>query len=79
MPIYEFECSACEKSFDHLAKSMNDHDVAVACPECGSKKTARRMSVFAVASGSGPAHQTASSPPSGMCGCGRVPGSCGNN
>jgi putative FmdB family regulatory protein len=77
MPIYEYHCSSCEKSFDHLAKSMAQRDEKIACPECGSRKTGRKLSVVAVgSSGSAPA-APAGHTHSGMCGCGRVPGSCG--
>src|SRR4051794_19272511 len=50
MPIYEYTCQACNKKFDHLARTMTSTDGQdkVPCPECGSKKTDRAMSVFAV-------------------------------
>ena len=80
MPIYTYACEACENQFDHLAKSMAASDDKVACPVCGSRKTGRKMSVFAV---SGAAASTGGSAGghthSGMCGCGRAPGSCGMN
>ena len=77
MPIYEYECRKCGKDFEELAKSMSACGEAMACPECGSTKTSRKLSVFAVkseggsaaASGAGHVH-------SGGCGCGRAPGSC---
>ncbi len=80
MPIYEFHCDACDKSFDHLAKSMAERNEKVVCPECGSKKTGRKLSVVMVGAAAagqpsgGGGHQH-----SGMCGCGKRPGSCGMN
>ncbi|HZK82977.1 MAG TPA: zinc ribbon domain-containing protein [Humisphaera sp.] len=75
MPIYEYNCEKCHKKFDHLARTMSgDHKVA--CPECGSAKTARALSVFAVGGESGEKTSGASEDP--MCGrCGQAPGSCG--
>ena len=76
MPIYEYTCKACHKTFDQLVRSMSsaEADEKVACPECGSKKTARAMSVFAV--GAEGSRASAGSAP--MCGrCGGAEGSCG--
>ncbi len=47
MPIYEYVCGKCHAKFDHLARSMNA-PASVECPECGSKKTEKAFSVFAV-------------------------------
>jgi putative FmdB family regulatory protein len=71
MPIYEFVCSKCESHFDHLARSMGD--AKAKCPKCGSEKTTRALSVFAVADGG------AKSTPAPTGGCGRCggPGPCG--
>jgi len=79
MPIYEYQCGKCQKDFEHLAKSMSQSDAAVPCPTCGSKKTSRKFSVFAVAATGRPtAARTAPSghQHSGTCGCGRPHGSC---
>ena len=74
MPIYEYACKACEKKFEKLVKSMNSTE-PVACPKCGSIKTSRALSVFAVGAESA---KESSSPP--VCGrCGGAPGSCGMN
>lgn len=42
MPIYEFECAACEAVFDRLQK-LSDPD-PVDCPECGQPRVKRRVS-----------------------------------
>lgn len=47
MPIYEYTCQKCQKRFEHLHRSMSETE-KVKCPECGSMKTARAFSVFAV-------------------------------
>lgn len=71
MPIYEYTCKSCEKTFEHLHRSMND-DGKIKCPECGSSKTARTFSVFAV----GAEAPKASSTPPGACGRCGGPGPC---
>ena len=67
MPIYEYTCKTCCASFEKMHKTMAEAK-APACPECGSKKTERAMSVFAVAS------DTAASHPAPPPGCGRCGG-----
>lgn len=47
MPIYEYQCKSCDQRFEKLIRSATEAD-HVACPECGSKKTERALSVFAV-------------------------------
>ncbi len=75
MPLYEYTCSACGHHFDKLVRAMSDRaSDKSACPECGSMKTARSLSVFAVAADTKSAG--AAAPAAGMCGCGRKPGSC---
>ena len=77
MPFYEFHCEACEHSFDHMT-SMQNRDAKPQCPKCGSKKTARKLSVVSAgASSAGPS--PAGHMHSGACGCGRPHGSCGMN
>ena len=49
MPIYEYACQACDKKFEKLVRSMTSKE-KIACPACGSTRTERTMSVFAVAS-----------------------------
>lgn len=74
MPIYEYRCQKCEQVFEHLARSMNGES-RVACPECGSSKTERMLSVFA-------AHQGVSAQgcpalPPGAPRCAQCPGASG--
>lgn len=52
MPIYEFECSACQTRFERLQK-LADADPDT-CPECGQKSVRRRLTAPAFRlSGSG--------------------------
>jgi putative FmdB family regulatory protein len=75
MPIYEFTCKSCDTKFEHLTRSMSENPKAP-CPSCGSDKTARALSVFAVSSGSS-ANSAAAGDDAPMCGrCGGLPGSC---
>ncbi|MFN0135938.1 MAG: FmdB family zinc ribbon protein [Phycisphaerae bacterium] len=75
MPIYEFDCNACEHQFEELVRSTQQEE-SVACPACGSRKIQRRPSVFA-ARGAAPA---ATLPRAGGCGrCGDPNGSCSAN
>ncbi len=74
MPMYEYACRKCGHSFEKLVKSMSSSE-AIPCPECASKQTDRKFSVFAV--GSEGAKSAAAVP----AGCGRCggPNPCGMN
>src|SRR2546423_2408044 len=52
MPIYEYNCRKCENKFEKLVKNAAAAE-AVICPECGSKDTAKALSVFAAGSSGG--------------------------
>ncbi|RKX69499.1 zinc ribbon domain-containing protein [candidate division WOR-3 bacterium] len=43
MPIYEYECLNCGKSFEHLHKRVGSRP-RVSCPHCGSKDVRRVIS-----------------------------------
>jgi putative FmdB family regulatory protein len=73
MPIYEYTCKSCKKSFEQLVKSMTAAE-NVKCPACGSKQTDRSLSVFAVGSAALAGGQSAP----GMCGRCGGPGPCAN-
>lgn len=79
MPIYEYTCKACEKRFEQLVRSMSaaGDEPKVKCPECGSTRTARALSVFAAVSASAPGAYIPDRNDAPMCGrCGGAPGSC---
>jgi putative FmdB family regulatory protein len=72
MPIYEYTCESCKTHFEQLHRTMSG-DTKTKCPHCGSAKTVRSLSLFAVAGES--AKSSSSTPP--PCGhCGGPPGSC---
>ncbi len=75
MPIYEYQCKACGKSFDAI-RSMKDADAPILCKHCQSPHTKRRMSVF-YASSDG--RSVATSSGGGCSGCsGGSCASCGH-
>jgi putative FmdB family regulatory protein len=76
MPIYEYTCEVCQTKFEKLVRAITSVDLAgkIACPECGSTKTARSFSVFAVGVEQ-PKSSSATSAP-GMCGRCGGPGPC---
>lgn len=71
MPIYEYACKACSAKFEKLVRSMT-HEEPAECPSCGSKQTARELSVFAVAGDGG--SKSSAAPGCERCG---GPGPCG--
>jgi putative FmdB family regulatory protein len=76
VPIYEYSCSSCKHHFEQLIRNPANAS-NVACPECGSTKTARTLSVFAVNSGSEPQAYIPNRNDAPTCGhCGGPPGSC---
>lgn len=72
MPMYDYTCEKCGHAFEHLARRLDEP--APACPDCGSKKTAKGLSAPAVgASASG---STSLPMGGGCCPCGKSAGSC---
>ncbi len=47
MPIYEYECARCTRVSAHVVLGRS-RKLRVACPDCGSARTRRVMSSFAV-------------------------------
>ncbi len=66
MPIYEYVCMSCECHFEELVRY---DDASPACPECGTTKVAKQLSVFA-------AHGASTQPSFGGGGC--CGGACGH-
>jgi putative FmdB family regulatory protein len=61
MPIYEYACAPCGKSFEELVLRRSD-EAEVRCPGCGSADVGRKMSAPAAArvgGGSGASHSPA--------------------
>ena len=46
MPMYEYRCRKCGKSFEMLRR-MQDADHDLKCPECQSEEVERLLSTFA--------------------------------
>ncbi len=46
MPVYEYQCDACEYKFE-LLQSMNSRAEDTACPQCRHTGVHRLMSAFA--------------------------------
>ena len=69
MPIYEYRCESCQRSFEAL---VTRSDPQAECPECGGKHLAREMSVFAssVSNGNGAAQTASPAPMPRGCGSG---------
>jgi putative FmdB family regulatory protein len=71
VPMYEYQCSACDATFAELIRAPGDERKLV-CPQCGAAKPVRRPSVFAARVAPGKQH---SAPPGGCGHCGAA-GSC---
>jgi putative FmdB family regulatory protein len=52
MPIYEYACAPCGKTFEELVLRKSD-EAEVRCPACGSADVGRQMSRPAAARTSG--------------------------
>ena len=46
MPLYGFVCDECSKDFEELVMSSGSIDQVI-CPECGSHKVQRQLSMVA--------------------------------
>ncbi|MBU2490940.1 MAG: zinc ribbon domain-containing protein [Proteobacteria bacterium] len=42
MPIYEYQCEACGKTFEEIVRISDNNPPA--CPKCGNKDTRRLLS-----------------------------------
>lgn len=79
MPIYEYNCADCERTFEKM-RPMSRADDPVACPDCGGTETRRGLSLFAAFSrGNGESnHAVAGGGGCGNCGTHSC-GSCGHH
>ena len=68
MPLYEYACEDCGKTFEQLV-SVQNRDNGVECPECGSSKVERLISSFAIGK-SGASSSAGASCPTGTCNLG---------
>lgn len=44
MPLYEYVCNSCSRTFSIIKLSLSDKETA--CPECGSKDVTKKFSTF---------------------------------
>jgi putative FmdB family regulatory protein len=75
VPLYEYECKACEGRFEVLVRSVGG-DARPSCPDCGAAEVRKLLSVVARTARAGepaPAGAAAARPTAGGC-CG---GACG--
>ena len=52
MPLFEYECRACDGHFEKLTRNINAEPGEVECPGCGSTDTYKVISLFGMTSGS---------------------------
>lgn len=67
MPIFEFVCGGCGRSFEEIMTFAQLEAGEATCSDCGSKRVERRMSTFAASSGAAAAGPA----------CGSGGGGCG--
>jgi putative FmdB family regulatory protein len=61
MPLYEFQCTQCNSSFEELVRvSQAPAAAEVACPKCGSRRVLRKVSTFASKTSGGGSYSSAS-------------------
>ena len=66
MPIYEYTCDACRHDFEALVRM----DEKPACPECGSRKLEKHLSVPAAHASRTSSLPVCDAPRQGPCGMG---------
>ncbi|AID58004.1 zinc ribbon domain protein, CxxC_CxxC_SSSS superfamily [Geotalea daltonii FRC-32] len=44
MPIFEYHCQSCGNDFEKILKTSGEDSAT--CPECGSKRTRKKISAF---------------------------------
>ena len=75
MPIFEYLCKSCGKSFEKLVPKATDK--VYPCPECGSEETEKKLSVFSPQMNadkhSCPSASTCESMGAPCCGAGKCP------
>ncbi|MFP4281832.1 MAG: FmdB family zinc ribbon protein [Opitutales bacterium] len=80
MPLYEFQCEACDHEFEVLTRAGQ----APACPACDATALRKKWSTFAAQGGENtpsapdPGHRQSHGAGCGCCG-GAAPGACGLN
>lgn len=75
MPIFEFKCNSCGKSFEKIVFKVLEQE-RIICPNCGSESCQKLISApGSVGVGSSDKSSTVNACSTGCCGC---PGSFDN-
>ena len=74
MPLYEYFCPSCNRSFEALRPAL-DADAPTVCPNCRQASSQRILSLFAPSVKT--SGQTMTPVPAGGSGCGCGNGMCG--
>jgi putative FmdB family regulatory protein len=45
MPVYDYVCNDCHKSFE-IVLTLSEHEKQVRCPHCGSKNVEQEVAEF---------------------------------
>ena len=61
MPIYEYRCEECGEGFELFVRSPS-RQAEPTCPECGSQKVKKSVSLFGVGGAGGSTSAAACSP-----------------
>jgi putative FmdB family regulatory protein len=67
VPLYQYTCQKCNATFDQLVLAADRDSSKIKCPECGSTKTTRALSLIAVG-GESKGAASADTPACGRCG-----------
>lgn len=73
MPLFDYQCAACGRTFEQLVRGR---ETAVACPACGGAKVRKLLSIPARPVTGSAAPSCSDALPPGSC-CGG--GACGLN
>ena len=68
MPLYEYQCESCQASVEVLVRNPSE---TAECPECGSKRLSKQLSVAAAPAISGSAASLPMCAPASPQTCGR--------
>lgn len=47
MPLFEYQCSQCGKSFEKLILNITSSATNITCPACSSSQVHKKISIFA--------------------------------
>ena len=72
MPIYEFHCDKCDQDSEILVRTTEWQGTK--CPNCGSAKLRKKLSVFASSTAGNDAEPVCTGQPKscGLCGTGKA-------